>query len=171
MQLADAIARLASLPEALAQRCQGLDEASLRFKPDAAVFSVLESFCHLRDIETEGYTRRLQLLLEEESPLLPDLDGAALARARRYNHQVFATALQDFNTARHANLQTLHRLAPVDLERRGEYQNLGIVTLDQLLDMWVAHDREHMQELDQLLTVLHNPAGASPKPSQSLTHC
>ncbi|HEY1992322.1 MAG TPA: DinB family protein [Gammaproteobacteria bacterium] len=169
MQLAEAITCLSTLPDALAQRTQGLDEARLHFKPDAGVFSVLESVCHLRDIEAEGYTRRLELMLEEDLPLLPDLDGAALARARRYHQQSFATALQDFGTARHANLQTLRRLAPVDLERRGEYANLGVVTLDQVLDMWVAHDREHLQELDQLLAVLRNPAGAYTKPSQSLT--
>ena len=171
MQLADAIAALSSLPEALIQRTRKLDDTRLRFKPDVDVFSVLENVCHLRDIEVEGYTRRLELLLEEDSPLLPDLDGAALARARRYNHQVFGTALQDLNAARHANLQTLRRLAPVDLERRGEYENLGVVTLDQVLDMWVAHDRDHLKELDQLLAVLNNPAGVQSKPSQSLTHC
>lgn len=169
MQLADAIAALSSLPDALAQRTQGLDETRLRFKPDVGVFSVLESVCHLRDIEVEGYARRLELLLEEDMPLLPDLDGTALARARRYHLQVFAAALQDFTAARQANLQTLRRLAPVDLERRGEYADLGVVTLDQVLDMWVAHDREHLQELDQLLAVLKNPAGVSAKPSQSLT--
>lgn len=169
MQLADAIAALGSLPESLAQRTRGLDDARLRFKPDASVFSVLESVCHLRDIEVEGYTQRLELLLEEDSPLLPDLDGTALCRTRRYNQQVFATALEAFATARQANLQTLRRLAPVDLERRGEYENLGVVTLDQVLDMWVAHDREHLQELDQLLAVLSNPAGIQIKPSQSLS--
>ena len=170
MQLADAITAMGLLPDALAQRTQGLDEARLRFKPDSNVFSVLESVCHLRDIEIEGYARRLELLLEEDSPLLPDLDGTALCGARRYNQQVFATALQDFVAARQTNLQTLRRLAPVDLDRRGEYENLGVVTLDQLLDMWVTHDREHLLELDQLLAVLHNPAGVSAKPSQSLTH-
>lgn len=169
MQLTDAIAALGSLPEALVQRTRGLDEARLRFKPDTHVFSVLENVCHLRDIEVEGYAQRLELLLEEDMPLLPDLDGAALCRVRRYNQQAFAPALQAFTAARDANLQALRRLAPVDLERRGEYENLGIVTLDQLLDMWVAHDREHLQELDQLLAMLKNPAGLHAKPSLSLT--
>ena len=169
MQLADAITAVGTLPDALVQRTQGLDEARLRFKPDSGVFSVLESVCHLRDIEVEGYARRLELLLEEDMPLLPDLDGTALARARRYQQQVFVTALQDFTAARQANLETLRRLAPVDLERRGEYADLGVVTLDLVLDMWVAHDREHLHELDQLLSVLKNPAGATTQPSQSLT--
>ena len=169
MNLADAIAALTELPDALTRRTRKLGEAQLRFKPDAGVFSVLESVCHLRDIEVEGYAQRLELLLEEDTPLLPDLDGAALARARRYNQQALAPALEAFTTARQANLEILHRLAPVDLERRGEYQNLGVVTLDQVLDMWVAHDREHLLELDQLLAVLNNPAGAQAKSSLSLT--
>jgi hypothetical protein len=167
MLLAQAIRALGALPEALDQRLADLDDAQLHFKPDPDHFSVLENICHLRDIEVEGYAWRLELLLEEDDPVLPDLDGAALARERRYQTQAFAPALQAFLEARRRNLETLARLAPVDLERRGEFGEMGVIDLAQLLDMWVAHDREHLQELDQLLTAVRDPA-SKPAPSASL---
>jgi|SRR5579859_1762731 len=167
MLLAQAISALGTMPDALEQRLAGLDDGQLRFKPDADHFSVLENICHLRDIEVEGYAWRLELLLEEDDPVLPDLDGAALARERRYHAQAFAPVLQSFLEARRRNLDTLARLAPVDLERRGEFGDMGIIDLAQLLDMWVAHDREHLKELDQLLSILRDPAVKS-APSASL---
>jgi DinB superfamily len=167
MRLEDAIAALRSMPAALEQRLAGLSETQLRFKPGGDSFSVLESICHLRDIEVEGYARRLRLLLETEDPVLPDLDGSALARERRYNQQPFQPALETFLIARRGNLQRLAAATEADLGRGGRLENVGDVTLERLLDLWVEHDRGHLKELDDLLQVLREPS-RKPKPSLSL---
>lgn len=167
MKIDDAIGALRSMPAALEQRIAGLGETQLRFKPSADSFSVLESVCHLRDIEVEGYARRLRLLLETEDPVLPDLDGRALARERRYNQQPFGPALETFLIARRGNLQRLAATTEADLVRRGRLENVGDVTLERLLDLWVEHDRGHIQELDELRRVLREPS-RKPKPSLSL---
>jgi hypothetical protein len=167
MRLEDAIAALRAMLAALEQRVAGLDEAQLHFKPAPDTFSVLEGICHLRDIEVEGYARRLRLMLETEDPLLPDLDGAALARERRYDRQPFAPALETFSIARRGNLQRLASLGAAQLERRGRFENVGEVTLSRLLELWVEHDRGHIQELDELLGALREPS-RRPKPSLSL---
>ena len=157
------------MPDELEKRVKGLSEAQLRFKPRENVFSVLENVCHLRDIEVEGYAVRLRLMLETEDPALPDLDGSALARERRYNEQPFAPALETFLIARRGNLQRLAAAAEADLVRRGRFENVGDVTLGRLLELWVEHDRGHIQELDDLLASLRVP-GRTPKPSLSLTN-
>lgn len=155
------------MPVALEQRIAGLSETQLRFKPGTDSFSVLESVCHLRDIEVEGYARRLRLLLETQDPVLTDLDGSALARERRYNEQPFGPALETFIIARRGNLQRLAAATEADLVRRGRLENVGDVTLERLLDLWVEHDRGHLQELDDLLRALQEPSH-KPKPSLSL---
>jgi len=157
------------MPDALEQRLAGLSEAQLRFKPASSVFSVVENICHLRDIEVEGYSVRLRLMLETENPMLPDLDGSALARERRYNEHPFAQAWETFLIARRGNLQRLGALSEVDLKRRGRFQNVGEVSLERLLELWVEHDRSHIQELDALLTALRD-LGCIPKPSLSLAN-
>lgn len=169
MQLEQAIAALGRMPQALQQRLVGLTDAQLRFKPAADTFSVLENVCHLRDIEVEGYTRRLELILLEWDPVLPDLDGSALARQRRYNSQPLQPALDEFLAARRACLKTLEGVTPEQLVRRGFFEHVGELNLARLLELWVEHDEGHIKELDELLPILREPrAGHQPKPSQSL---
>src|SRR5579863_148859 len=150
MKIEEAIDALRSMPEALEQRLAGLSEAQLSFKPGADNFSVLESVCHLRDIEVEGYACRLRLLLETADPVLPDLDGSTLARERRYNQQPFEPVLETFLIARRGNLQRLAVATEVDLGRRGRLEKVGEITLARLLELWVEHDRGHLEELDDL---------------------
>lgn len=170
MRLEDALASHAAMPDALRLRLVGLTEAELRFKPGTETFSVLENICHLRDIEVEGYARRLRSLLQEENPLLPDLDGSALARERRYNSQPLQPALDAFTASRRASLAILANVTPAQLERRGTFENVGVVSLTRLLELWVEHDQGHLKELDELLSILREPrTGLKPKASRSLS--
>jgi hypothetical protein len=168
MELEAAYSALLAMPDTLQSRLAGLSDPQLRFKPGADTFSVLENVCHLRDIEVEGYAQRLQLLLTQEYPLLPDLNGAELAEERDYNSQRLQPALQSFVDARHGCLGVLANLTAADLVREGHLEKVGDVTLGQLLELWVAHDQDHLKELDELLAVLHDPAAPKPKPSLSL---
>lgn len=168
MRLEEALFALRSMPEELERRVAGLSDAQLRFKPAADVFSVIENVCHLRDIEVEGYACRLRLMLESDDPMLPDLDGSALAKVRRYHLQPFAPALETFLIARRGNLQRLAAASEADLSRRGRFENVGELTLGRLLELWVEHDRGHLQELDSLLEALRD-LSHQPKPSLSLT--
>jgi hypothetical protein len=168
MKLEEVLSVLRSTPADLERRLSGLNEAQLHFKPSSEVFSVLESICHLRDVEVEGYARRLRLMLETANPVLSDLDGSTLARERRYNQQAFGPALETFLIARRGNLQRLAAVTDMDLRRQGSFENVGDVSLARLLELWVEHDRGHIEELDELLATLCTPSQA-PKPSRSLT--
>ena len=64
-----------------------LTETELTLKPPNQDFSCLEQVCHLRDIEREGYNVRMERILKETKPFLPDIDGQALAAERNYNRQ------------------------------------------------------------------------------------
>jgi len=167
MQSTDALTALSVLPGLLASRLGALSDAQLRLRPAGDYFSLLEQVCHLRDIEVEGYSRRLALLLEQDHPQLPDLDGAALAKARRYDEQAFAPALAAFTAARQANLSRLKTLKPDDLSRSGHLEKVGVVSVARLLELWVAHDGEHSQEIESLLASFRDPAHAI-KPPDSL---
>lgn len=170
MRLAAVIAALESMPKALQRRLVGLTDAQLHFKPCPDVFSVLESMWHLRDIEVEGYSVRLQRLIVEEQPRLPDLDGSRLAVKRRYNTLPMQPALDGFISARHANLEKLRRMSEAQLGRHGHLDTVGHITLGRLLELWVEHDRVHIKELDELLTLLQDTrTGRTSGPSLSLS--
>ena len=170
MQLAAVIAALESMPGALQRRLEGLTDAQLRFKPGADVFSVLESVWHLRDIEVEGYSVRLQRLMAEEQPRLPDLDGSRLAVVRRYNTLPLLAALDGFISTRRANLKLLRSVSEAQLGRHGHLDTVGHISLGRLLELWVEHDRGHIKELDELLALLRDPrTGRASSPSPSLS--
>jgi DinB family protein len=146
--------------EALQKLVSELPEKDLRWKPSETEFSVLEHVCHLRDIEEEGYAVRIQKLLTEKEPFLPDIDGAKLAEERSYNSQESRPALLGFARARKANVRVLEHLSLDQLKRSGTFEKVGSVSLERLLLMMLEHDQEHLRELSDLsgrLTANHYP--------------
>jgi hypothetical protein len=144
------LAFLEETPEVIRSLSENLRVRELRRKPAKEEFSFLEHVCHLRDIEREGYGVRIAKLLSEEQPFLPDIDGDKLAAERNYNSQSFDQALSAFKRARRNNIQTIRPLPPENLKRIGVFQNVGTITLQQLLSMMREHDNEHLRALSDL---------------------
>src|SRR4051794_41846310 len=76
---------LAEMPAIVKELSSSLTQEELKRKPPDSEFSVQENVCHLRDIEQEGYTVRIEKLLNEHEPVLPDINGAKIALERDYN--------------------------------------------------------------------------------------
>ncbi len=114
---------------------------------NADEFSALENICHLRDIEIEGYSKRILQILQEDTPLLADLDGGRLAVERDYNNQDASKALEAFTTARKRNLEQLRRVTPEQTAREGNLEGVGVISLAKLLEMMLEHDQGHVIEL------------------------
>jgi hypothetical protein len=137
-------------PAIIERLVDGLADEDLRWKPSEKAFSVLEQVCHLRDIEQEGYTVRINKLLNEDQPFLPDLDGDKLAVERNYNGQNLDAALAAFRHARRENSRTLSEVALSQLTRSGVFENVGTVSLESLLVMMRDHDQGHIKDLSTL---------------------
>lgn len=114
---------------------------------NADEFSALESICHLRDIELEGYTTRILRILQEDMPSLADIDGGRLARERDYNNQDSSKALEAFTAARNRNIEQLRRVVPEQTAREGNLEGVGVINLAKLLEMMLEHDQGHLIEL------------------------
>lgn len=154
MLLKDAIATLKRMPETMQQQVADLTNTQLRFQPKGGYFSMLENVCHLRDIEIEGYGVRLQRMLAENHPTLPDINGGQLARERHYSEQPMQPALDAFAQARYSNLKILESVTETQLARTAYLEGVGEITLGKLLELWVEHDRGHVQELKKLKTAV-----------------
>ena len=126
------------------------DREAVRPAPDA--FSPRENVHHLRDLEAEGYGVRVLRLLDEPDPVLPDLDGAALAIERDDNARPCASALDEFARLRAANVERLGRLTDDDLTRHGTLENFGPLTIARLVALWRDHDRDHLDEVARMAT-------------------
>ena len=106
---------LEQTPERVRSLIAGQSEEALSFKPSPDEFSLRENVLHLRDIDVEGYERRIIRILSERDPVFPDVNGAALARERNYNAQPIAPALDDW--AKWGQARHDYFLRPADLAR------------------------------------------------------
>lgn len=148
------IKSLADTPENVRRLVENLTADELQWQPATAGFSCLEHVCHLRDIEREGYAIRISKLLREQHPFLPDIDGDKLARERNYNDQSLELTLDEFSQARERNVSTISDLSTDQLKRIGAFENVGPITLEELLLMMRQHDEEHLCELCDLRSQL-----------------
>ena len=142
------------MPERLRSAAEGLSAEQLRRRAVDGAFSLVEHVCHLRDLEREGYRVRIERILAEDRPELPDFDGARIARERSYHTERFERALADFEEVRRRNLALVSDLSPDELARVGVLEPSDEVTVDGLLTRMCAHDAEHDAQISELLRLL-----------------
>jgi DinB superfamily len=147
--LAEAIEKLAATPQCAADMVRELSEQQLSCKPSEC-FSLRENVLHLRDIDVEGYEKRVRLILSEHSPMLPDVDGGKLALERNYNAQPVEPALAELARSRAASVERLRACSEADLARTAEMQGVGKIDLRRLLELWMQHDADHLKDMAEL---------------------
>ena len=143
-ELQELAQQLEETPASVRKLTAQMQSRELGWKKSPATFSVLENVCHLRDIEQEGYGARIQRLLRETTPLMPDINGDQLAVDRKYNQQPLEPALAAFTSARLANVRIIRGLTEDQLRRRGTLETVGEITLEKLLRVMREHDRDHL---------------------------
>src|SRR5258706_4626201 len=111
-ELAPTLEALAGMPAWLREHVARLPEEQTRRKPRAGGFSLVENVWHLADFEREGFGIRIRRVVGEDNPHLPDFDGEAVARERKYLERDPAEGLAGFESARAANLPRLPQPPP-----------------------------------------------------------
>jgi transcriptional regulator with XRE-family HTH domain len=158
---AGTISALAAMPTKVKDIVALVPPAAWTHKPSNGSFTVLEHICHLRDIDDDGYRIRVERMLTEEQPTLPDIDGDALARERDYLSQDLEEALASFTTTRWQIASRLAKLTPEQRCRTGLMAAAKRITLDELVDAMKAHDSAHLDELSELYKELKLTFGNS----------
>ena len=151
VELNELLSILAATPASIQSLLANISDEQLRWRHSDGEFSCVENVCHLRDIEAEGYTTRINRILEEDRPVLADIDGGRLAVEREYNKQDVHEALRAFAQARTANASALTDLGPEELSREGTLEGVGNVKLEELLVMMRDHDASHLKDIKQIL--------------------
>lgn len=153
MALAESIERLESMPEFLDTAVEIVSTEDRRFRPAPDAFSLVEHACHLRDLEREGYLVRVRRMIAEKAPALEPFDGGAVARERDYLSQDARIAAQEFAAARREVAGLLAPLTAQDLGREATFGGRR-VTLADLVAMMVEHDREHREQIEELMDAI-----------------
>jgi hypothetical protein len=141
---------LESTPALLSRAAESLPERA-RIRPAAGGFSLVENVWHLADLEREGYAVRIERLLHEIQPALPNFDGDRLARERAYQERDLEQGLALFREARTRNLEALRNVSADGWDRAGLQDGVGRVTLADIPRMMADHDRAHGADIADLL--------------------
>ena len=114
-------------------------------------FSAIEQICHLRDIETDGYHKRIQAILSETNPVLTSIEGYELSIHRNYKNADLNETISAFQMAREKTIELIMNLEDSQWDRIGFFEGYGTVTLRALIHFLCSHDLEHLASLRWLL--------------------
>lgn len=145
---------LRAFPAELRALLESAPRAKLRQRATDGSFALIEHAWHLADLEVEGYGLRIEKLLAEDNPRLPDFKGDEIAERRRYLELELEPALRRFEDARAVNLARIETLSEEQMQRGGEQEGVGRVTIARVVEMMAEHDAGHAAELHALLKEL-----------------
>jgi uncharacterized damage-inducible protein DinB len=144
-----AIAYLADSAALVAQLRQAMPAHAGYTQPAGGGFSLVQHLWHLADVEQFGWARRFARLLNEVAPVLPGVDGDALAIERRYQQRPWRAAARRFVAQRRCTLTALKR-CDADVLGRPVHFSGQASTGAEMLAALLAHDHEHRTEMAAL---------------------
>jgi hypothetical protein len=151
-ELSEALPVLERTPRALRELLAGLPEPWIRATEGSETWSPFDVIGHLVHGERTDWLPRIEHILSEgEARPFPPFDRYAQFEASRGKR--IEELLDTFAELRGASLTRLRALAldPADLQRRGRHPELGLVTLEQHLSTWVAHDLSHIGQIVRVM--------------------
>jgi hypothetical protein len=146
--LALARAVLSSTPARWLSLVETLPAALLSRKPAPGEWSALDCLQHLVDTERFVFPVRVEAILagRDFAAFDPDSQGTVVTG----EHSALALA-QEFARLRVASLDVLAKATAADVDRRARHQELGMVSLSELLNEWTAHDLMHTVQAERAL--------------------
>ena len=124
---------------------------AFRRVPGPQRWSATAIVCHLRDCDREVFAPRLEAVLTQDFPALPDVPAQVWAEARGYAHAETQAALTQWRIAREALVRTLEPLTPVHWARPLTHSYRGPHTLADVVRYWSDHDLSHRRQLREAL--------------------
>lgn len=96
------------------------------------------------------FLERIQQLLTQNEPYLRSFADAANERQQALMDNDVETNLSEFNNLRGETVSTLMSLALNRWERAGRHETLGHMAVEDVVEMMIVHDTEHIAQLQSL---------------------
>ncbi|HMQ56292.1 MAG TPA: DinB family protein [Anaerolineae bacterium] len=114
--------------------------------PAAGEWSALNCLQHLVDTERWVFPARIEALLagRDFAAFDPDSQGTTVEKV-----QAADELAGEFARLRTDNLRLLQTATPADLKRQARHQELGPVTMEQMLHHWAGHDLMHTVQAER----------------------
>src|SRR5438477_2758453 len=126
-------AELAALPSAL-----------LSWHPAPGEWCVNEVLGHLIEADRRGFAGRIRTMLTGSTALI-GWDQTEVARERRDCARQTSALLAELSTLHRDGATLVEGLQPGDLGRGGEHPKVGHLSVNDIVQEWVHHDRNHVK--------------------------
>jgi hypothetical protein len=140
-------------PIILRRLIRDLSDATVRARPAAGEWAIVEVVAHLADTEERTIARTRRMLAEDEPALAP-YDPDKLAIERGYIGMAVADELNRFEGLRGEQVELLSGLTEEGWVRMGNHGEHGRITVQQLAAHTAGEDADHFAQIARLI-----PAG------------
>lgn len=142
---------LRATPIVLEKLLEGLTEEEADRRPDPERFTLREVLAHLADWEPI-WLDRIRRIATENEPLLPSYDEGQFAIDNHYDQIPVETSLRAFITGRAAFTDYIEALPEDAFERLGQREELGPISLFELIALVLGHDGYHTRQVIEYRT-------------------
>jgi DinB family protein len=145
-----ALAVIGQTPAVLRVLLAGLPSAVL-LQPNEEGWSLKDIVAHLHDVESAAFVERIQRMLSEDRPFIRSIDPPARLAAGNYAERGLTELLDELTGQRAEHVSWLRSLTTADLVRRGQHDEVGEITVADVVHQWPAHDLTHLRQIAVML--------------------
>jgi hypothetical protein len=124
-----------------------LSPAALAWHPAPREWCVKEVLGHLIEAERRGFAGRIRIILGAPDPTFETWDQDAVAAARKDCARDGRALMDELAALREEAVRLVEGLREADLSRGGHHPKVGYLRVDDLLNEWVHHDRNHVRQI------------------------
>jgi hypothetical protein len=117
------------------------------WRPATGEWSANECVGHMIEADRRGFAGRIERIRAIDGVLESGWDQVAVAAERRDWERSVAAMIEEFRNGREAGIALVRSLRPAELDRTAVHARAGVVTISDLLQEWVFHDRNHIRQL------------------------
>jgi DinB superfamily len=139
---------LENTPQVLRTLLSVATPEQLDWRPNAERWSIAMVLAHLADVEENGFRARFRAMAQQESPFLASYNQMKFFETPRAFDG--PGELENFAAARLATLADLRALPDDALARTGRHEELGTITIAELLHEFAFHDLGHIRQIAEL---------------------
>jgi len=122
----------------------------LKQSPQRGEWSAAEVAAHMADAELV-YSVRVRMVLTDDNPTLVGYDEQAWTARLSMCDLDTAGAVERFRVLRDANLRLYESLEDAEWNRAGNHEERGPVTVADMVETLIGHDRTHLDQIRKLL--------------------
>lgn len=141
----------ASTPATLRALLNGLPEAATSVPADEG-WSVHDVVVHLTSLDPLSMVGRVRAILDEDDPVIPDLDEHDVLVRSGLQSKPLADVLRQMARQRDEALVWLRQLTPEQLARTGRHSAAGPLSAGEIIHHKAWHDLLHVRQICAMLS-------------------